>query len=119
MVEVWKSPSRLVRLNRHKNQVNQFGLVFEPFMNSATQSAKRIVEYSQGRHGSGLPYRRESVWRDRWRSVAQRYTTSHAAEDEEIEEVHSAQNEQHHPNLHRQRLDTLLRRGQAVTEFES
>src|SRR5687767_3563751 len=43
---------------------------------------------------------------------------THAAEDKEVEEVHAAQDQQYHADLDRQRLNTFLRRGDLVTEFQ-
>src|SRR2546430_7009630 len=118
MIEVWKSISRLLRLNRHKNQLNQFGLLLKPCVHSPAQPAGRIVEYGQRRHGSCLLHCCKSIGRYWRRRGVERRPAAHATEDEEIEEVHSAQNEQHHPHLHRQRLNSFPRRGQVVTELE-
>ena len=44
--------------------------------------------------------------------------SSHAAEDEEIEEVHAAEDEQHHAYLHRQGFNTFFSSGDGVAEFQ-
>src|SRR5689334_19512716 len=59
----------------------------------------------------------ESVGTHR-RMVTRQCASSHATEDEEIEEVHAAEDEQHHAYLHRQGFNTLFSAGDRVAEFE-
>jgi hypothetical protein len=61
--------------------------------------------------------RGESVGAD-GRMVALVRAASHAAEDEEIEEVHRAEDEQHHAYLHGEGFDTLFGGGDGVAEFQ-
>ena len=44
---------------------------------------------------------------------------THAAENEEVEEVHPTEDEEHHAYLHRQRFDALLCRADNVPSFRA
>src|SRR5713226_769235 len=67
---------------------------------------------------SHLLHGRERVRVNRRRSVAHRGAAAHAAEDQEIKEVHPAKHEQHRPYFHRQGLDAFLCRGECVSKLE-
>ena len=46
------------------------------------------------------------------------FSSSHPAEDEEIEEVHDSQNNEDHADFYRQGFDTFLGIGDFVAKFE-
>src|ERR1051325_1826959 len=61
--------------------------------------------------------RRERVRTYRWMLVRVR-AAAHAAEDEEVEEVHPAEDEEHHADLDGESLDALFGAGNDVTKFQ-
>ena len=50
--------------------------------------------------------------------VVDRFAASHATEDEEVEEVHAAENNQHHTDFYGQRFNPFLGVVDEITEFE-
>jgi hypothetical protein len=64
-----------------------------------------------------LPNCSESVRHYRRRPVPQSGATAHATEDEEVEEVHRAQDEQDHTHFYGEGFDTFFSVGHVVTEF--
>src|SRR5690349_11671512 len=66
---------------------------------------------------SGLLNSRESIRAYRWLLVRVR-AAAHAAEDEEVEEVHPAEDEEHHADLDGESLDALFGGGDGVAQFQ-
>src|ERR1043166_3670806 len=66
---------------------------------------------------SGLLNGGESIRAYGWVMLRVR-AAAHAAENEEVEEVHAAENEQHHADLDGECLDAFFGAGDRVAEFE-
>src|SRR5258707_15397050 len=65
-----------------------------------------------------LLHGRESVGINRRWTVAQRSPAAHAAEDQQVKEMHSAQDQQHSADFNGQSLNAFLGRNDLVTELQ-
>src|SRR5687768_9444161 len=89
-------------------------------MCAPAQATLGIVENGERKHGSGLLWRgrgSKSI-RGHGRLIWSLRASSHAAEDEQIEEVHPAEDEEHHSDLYRQGFNALLSSGDCIAELE-